>query len=773
MSSLTSPQGQAFVTTPTSALFQGGTVDFGMHSHQKQGQQHQLQQQPYTSLSWCSLENEGLDRQEFGDPNFHQPEHYLPQQQHEETPRIQMFAQADMVPTSSPTTNIPGNVIPLSQKPQHHSHQLHHHAHQFHHHHLSGDPLFSQRSNHSLLTSDPHNESPDPLLYRAPPIPSFSSSPSISAPITTTIRTVAPMESLSSSSAVSPRSESSSPPLARRLRSSNNNKNDKEQSNYSNRKRPSTQNQVETYNNQDLGPHRGSISSGFSSSSSTTTPKTVVTSVPLITPSIKGKAPQRRATLTTATPTSHRGAVVNIGGTLYRGNQNLGAVEPYQYSNIGTRQDVEDSDKTDDDGEDDEQVQYPFMPCASQIPRRRRLTVDETEYLLEQFQKVDKPNAKDRLKFAKDLNLSPRTIQIWFQNRRAKLKKDQRLARDLYATVQEDEDESEKEQREGGGADEKGVGGQTFSEVSDDTDSGDDQMPSNEGQKVEHTNPGGHQGRQDHDHTQHESQGAQQHGYRQGPVLSIGSNYSMVDFNHLEPSGTWFDSNTSSMHINDHAQNLGSSSTSDGDLARGQDSFLGNSNNTSLMMWDHPHLAMTLGARNSNVIHNHTNVGLDSTLLPMAIAPSQFSAIPTTESHMREHYLSMSHLTSFQNLRSSTFPTSSSVLVPQYQVQRHHSESTIPLLLPRGQDRLYGQRQPPQSGAGAVSSALSASPVDLLMQSPPPQSQQRHDTTASLPVQARSLSRKKFNQNPVPRHQRALTLVIDGNEESNTRESTS
>ncbi|KAI8362022.1 homeobox domain-containing protein, partial [Mortierella sp. GBAus27b] len=55
--------------------------------------------------------------------------------------------------------------------------------------------------------------------------------------------------------------------------------------------------------------------------------------------------------------------------------------------------------------------------------RRRRLTMDETEYLMAQFCKNEKPNTKERLVFAEHLGLHPRTIQVWFQNRRAKLKR--------------------------------------------------------------------------------------------------------------------------------------------------------------------------------------------------------------------------------------------------------------------------------------------------------------------------------------------------------------
>lgn len=54
-----------------------------------------------------------------------------------------------------------------------------------------------------------------------------------------------------------------------------------------------------------------------------------------------------------------------------------------------------------------------------------------------QFCKNEKPNTKERLVFAEHLGLHPRTIQVWFQNRRAKLKRDDSLARALYPQLHE------------------------------------------------------------------------------------------------------------------------------------------------------------------------------------------------------------------------------------------------------------------------------------------------------------------------------------------------
>ncbi|KAI7822871.1 Homeodomain-like protein, partial [Gamsiella multidivaricata] len=58
--------------------------------------------------------------------------------------------------------------------------------------------------------------------------------------------------------------------------------------------------------------------------------------------------------------------------------------------------------------------------------RRRRLTTEESEYLLRQFGNNERPTAQEREVFARHLSLDKKTIQVWFQNRRAKLKREER-----------------------------------------------------------------------------------------------------------------------------------------------------------------------------------------------------------------------------------------------------------------------------------------------------------------------------------------------------------
>jgi hypothetical protein len=56
--------------------------------------------------------------------------------------------------------------------------------------------------------------------------------------------------------------------------------------------------------------------------------------------------------------------------------------------------------------------------------RRKRLSQDESELLLEAFSRNPRPSQDERNELANKLGMNSRSIQIWFQNRRAKLKKE-------------------------------------------------------------------------------------------------------------------------------------------------------------------------------------------------------------------------------------------------------------------------------------------------------------------------------------------------------------
>lgn len=56
--------------------------------------------------------------------------------------------------------------------------------------------------------------------------------------------------------------------------------------------------------------------------------------------------------------------------------------------------------------------------------KRRRLSQEDAEILLQAFNRNPKPNKDERNELSSVLGMNSRTIQIWFQNRRAKLKKE-------------------------------------------------------------------------------------------------------------------------------------------------------------------------------------------------------------------------------------------------------------------------------------------------------------------------------------------------------------
>ncbi|KAH9972207.1 homeobox domain-containing protein, partial [Russula compacta] len=64
---------------------------------------------------------------------------------------------------------------------------------------------------------------------------------------------------------------------------------------------------------------------------------------------------------------------------------------------------------------------YTYVPNT--IKTRKRTTPAQLEILEGVFLTDKKPNAPRRKELAKKLKMSPREVQVWFQNRRAKEKK--------------------------------------------------------------------------------------------------------------------------------------------------------------------------------------------------------------------------------------------------------------------------------------------------------------------------------------------------------------
>jgi len=98
-----------------------------------------------------------------------------------------------------------------------------------------------------------------------------------------------------------------------------------------------------------------------------------------------------------------------------------------------------------DENLDDEMDEY-----FHQTEKKRRLSVDQVEFLEKSFEVENKLEPDRKIKIAKDLGLQPRQVAIWFQNRRARwknkqLEKDYESLNDSYESLKIDYDNILKE----------------------------------------------------------------------------------------------------------------------------------------------------------------------------------------------------------------------------------------------------------------------------------------------------------------------------------------
>ncbi|KAF2969339.1 hypothetical protein GQX73_g4220 [Xylaria multiplex] len=118
--------------------------------------------------------------------------------------------------------------------------------------------------------------------------------------------------------------------------------------------------------------------------------------------------------------------------------------DPHQTLNAGSNEDTlvgkeEDEEVVDDDdmiegdgdGEGDGEDETPSQPqtaaertAARRKMKRFRLTHQQTRFLMSEFAKQPHPDAAHRERLSREIpGLSPRQVQVWFQNRRAKIKR--------------------------------------------------------------------------------------------------------------------------------------------------------------------------------------------------------------------------------------------------------------------------------------------------------------------------------------------------------------
>lgn len=98
-----------------------------------------------------------------------------------------------------------------------------------------------------------------------------------------------------------------------------------------------------------------------------------------------------------------------------------------------------------EDNGDDDLDEYFHQP-----EKKRRLSVDQVQFLEKSFEVENKLEPERKVQLAKDLGLQPRQVAIWFQNRRARWKtkqmeKDYDILQASYNSLKADYDNLVKE----------------------------------------------------------------------------------------------------------------------------------------------------------------------------------------------------------------------------------------------------------------------------------------------------------------------------------------
>ncbi|KAK7953343.1 Homeobox domain-containing protein [Apiospora saccharicola] len=144
---------------------------------------------------------------------------------------------------------------------------------------------------------------------------------------------------------------------------------------------------------------------------------------PRIAPSYRVKAEPARDGSTEASMLTHEPAATSPSGTQGHGE---GAGDDDLSLGKEEDDDVLDDDEM-DDGEADPNA--PPQTAAERTAARRkmkrfRLTHQQTRFLMSEFAKQPHPDAAHRERLSREIpGLSPRQVQVWFQNRRAKIKR--------------------------------------------------------------------------------------------------------------------------------------------------------------------------------------------------------------------------------------------------------------------------------------------------------------------------------------------------------------
>ncbi|KAI0205369.1 hypothetical protein F4808DRAFT_282292 [Astrocystis sublimbata] len=126
-------------------------------------------------------------------------------------------------------------------------------------------------------------------------------------------------------------------------------------------------------------------------------------------------------------PLSASSAEKNLHATLGIGNSEEAMVGKEEDDDVMDDDDMIDGDG-DGEGEGDDDSNQPQTAAERTAARRKmkrfRLTHQQTRFLMSEFAKQPHPDAAHRERLSREIpGLSPRQVQVWFQNRRAKIKR--------------------------------------------------------------------------------------------------------------------------------------------------------------------------------------------------------------------------------------------------------------------------------------------------------------------------------------------------------------
>ncbi|WPH02169.1 Hypothetical protein R9X50_00502400 [Acrodontium crateriforme] len=134
-------------------------------------------------------------------------------------------------------------------------------------------------------------------------------------------------------------------------------------------------------------------------------------------------APKQICGISSVRHDANADGIVNSTGRLTPNSAATG-LEEVQPENRERKSSVSEQDEDDDDEQDTSQMTAAERRAAKRKMKRFRLTHNQTRFLMNEFARKPHPDASHREKLSREIpGLSPRQVQVWFQNRRAKLKR--------------------------------------------------------------------------------------------------------------------------------------------------------------------------------------------------------------------------------------------------------------------------------------------------------------------------------------------------------------